>query len=91
MTTRIFNREARESAVLCKLPGIDEAARLALFRAFSRSYPPSAEAMSAAEATVMRCRIDAMKDEPRPSLWFRIRRLFGKAVKQQDAIGGGMR
>ena len=50
--TRIESRELSERHLISVLPGLDDAAREALYRALSRSYPPSGEARSKALAAV---------------------------------------
>ena len=54
--SRIDNREADERSLIAILPGLNDDARAAMFRAVSRSYPPNAEARSKAKAAIMACR-----------------------------------
>jgi hypothetical protein len=55
--TRIDHRESDERALIALLPGLDDEARAALFRALSRSYPPNGEARSKAKAAVQMCKV----------------------------------
>lgn len=77
--TRTLHREMAEHDLIFALPGLDDAAKAALLRAVSRSYPPNFEIMGRARAEIERCKVAAsmpVLDTPRNRLVRLARKLF---------------